>query len=389
VVVTSLVAATMASEDDEGIPRPTTAIAGTNDEDLELESDVDERVRDCGVWLREQLATMPMGREYPALVERCALVMENWKREFPKKLWRRVVKGDRLAKELNEAAPVIDRTMKYVDAMTARAPGEEDARAVIVDLCSGFGYLAMFLSEILPRNKVREIILVDKMWPMYGTAPMPHHINWEHVYGSDDWTYDWPIQLSTRKVNLKERGEVNQLAMHVFNRWNGPFIVLGIHLCGTLSIKAVEMFNKHPNVQHLILKPCCLPDFSWTYKEKYFPPIGSHKHLIPTKDVCSRGKWKKSTWIGPPRIYLKEKFVTWNDHLCRAIEDENGNVTKNIEEIQVQERHFQNLFIFGERRKLRRCSMDVATGVKFPTPSGTEAGVWNPTGTGYGTHYRR
>ena len=369
-----------ATEADDPIPRPTFEVANRNDEVY----DVDAAVDDAGEWLRSQLAELPISRDYPHIIDECVQVMKKWKRNFPQKVWLRVVKGDRLAKELNESAPVIERALKYVDAIEVPSP---DERVVIVDLCSGFGYLAMFLSELLPAEKVREIILVDKMWSMFGLQPKPHHINWEHVYGVGDWKYDWPIQMTTRKVDLKERGEVHQLAMHVFNRWNGPFIVLGIHLCGTLSIKAVELFNKHPNTQHLILKPCCLPDFSWTYRADHFPPIGKHKHLIPTKEVCSRGKWKRNKWVGPPRSYLQAKFVAWNDHLCKAIEEDDGNITKSIEEIKVQTSHFQNLFIFGERQRLSKCSTDIATGVKFPTPSGTEAGAWCPTGTGYGTHY--
>ena len=362
------------------MPRPTFDVANRNDE----EYDLDAAVEDAGAWLRGQLAELPIARDYPHIIDECVRVMQKWKREFPQKVWLRVVKGDRLAKELNESAPVIEKTMKYISAIEVQSPAE---RAVIIDLCSGFGYLAMFLSEMLPADKVREIILVDKMWSMFGKQPKPHHINWEHVYGVGDWKYAWPIEMTTRKVDLKDHAAVNQLAMHIFNRWNGPFIVLGIHLCGTLSIKAIEMFNNHPNTQHLILKPCCLPDFSWTYRTDYFPPIGKHKYLIPTKAVCSRGKWKKNKWIGPPRSYLQQKFVAWNDHLCKAIEDDDGNITKSIEEIKVQTSHFQNLFIFGERARLSKCTMDIATGVQFPTPSGTEAGAWCPTGSGFGTHY--
>ena len=40
-------------------------------------------------------------------------------------------------------------------------------RVEIVDLCSGIGYLGMFLSELLPPAKVEMITLVDIMWPMH------------------------------------------------------------------------------------------------------------------------------------------------------------------------------------------------------------------------------
>ena len=34
---------------------------------------------------------------------------------------------------------------------------------------------------------------------------------------------------------------------------------------GTLSVKAVEMFNHHRNASLLCLKPCCLPEWTRTY----------------------------------------------------------------------------------------------------------------------------
>ena len=367
-------AASDGSDSDEGPPPP----PWVKRDDATVETEVN----DPEAWINDALAGSAMGEE---LIRRCGVIAKKWADAMPKSTWLRITKSGRLVKEMRESAPVIVRTMAYVDAMAV--PENRDEKCTIVDLCSGFGYLAMFLSELLPKEKVEEIVMVDKMWAMFGTEPKSHHINWAHVYGEGEWRYEWPIALSTRKVDLKDRAQVKQMANHLFSRWNGPFIVLGIHLCGILSIKAVEIFNRHSNVKQLILKPCCLPDFSWTYKEEYFE-VGSHKHRIPTKEVCSRGKWKKNKWIGPPRHTLKVKFEAWNDHLCKSIDEEEGNVRSEVQEIKVQAKHFQNLFIFSEREVTRKCIAEEATGTRFPTPSGTEAGRWCPTGTGYGTHVK-
>ena len=37
-------------------------------------------------------------------------------------------------------------------------------------ICSGFGYLGMFLAEMLDPAKVQRVILLDKQWPMFGMA---------------------------------------------------------------------------------------------------------------------------------------------------------------------------------------------------------------------------
>lgn len=77
----------------------------------------------------------------------------------------------------------------------------------IIDLCSGKGYLSMFLSEILPTEKVERCVLVDKAWAIASketTELKPHHMNWDHIYGINPMTDEsyfttWPIKLYTSK----------------------------------------------------------------------------------------------------------------------------------------------------------------------------------------------
>ena len=161
------------------------------------------------------------------------------------------------------------------------------------------------------------MILLDKQWPMFGMAPQPHQINWDHVYGVDDWKPDWPITLVTRKMDIKQAGQLRQMEEHVFQKYEGPFVILAVHLCGTLSVKAVEMFNDHDAAATLCLKPCCLPEWSHTYTHEAWM-VGDH--CIPVADVCAKGKWKANRWIGPPRSHLREKFARWVAHLHAAVD---------------------------------------------------------------------
>ena len=71
---------------------------------------------------------------------------------------------------------------------------------------------------------------------------------------------------------------------------------------------------------------------------------------MKTRDVCAKGKWKKNTWIGPPRQTLEPKFNLWAESLCRSVEE--VGVTKKLERIEVQETGgFQNTYIFADRLK--------------------------------------
>ena len=88
-------------------------------------------------------------------------------------LWARFIKHKRKQtrslKELNESAPVMQEVLELVQ--NTQLP--EGEKFTIIDLCSGFGFMSMFLAEMLPAEKVDRIVLVDKMWPMRNQVLRP------------------------------------------------------------------------------------------------------------------------------------------------------------------------------------------------------------------------
>jgi len=118
--------------------------------------------------LRKAIETLPAAVEFPELARRAGDILERWHRRFPLNVWSRFVKfadsgtGRKLQmpkvlKEFNESAPVLARLIDWVEA--SRKAGEPPV--AIIDLCSGFGFLAMFASELLPAEHVERIYLVD------------------------------------------------------------------------------------------------------------------------------------------------------------------------------------------------------------------------------------
>ena len=86
-------------------------------------------------------------------------------------IWLRLLGGgsrggekQRLVKELLESLHVIARVMDHVETDLSDNHPEPIS---ILDLCSGFGYLSMFLAHLLPAHRVDRIILLDKAWPMH------------------------------------------------------------------------------------------------------------------------------------------------------------------------------------------------------------------------------
>ena len=201
-------------------------------------------------WLGSELAQQPGAERYPEVFAGALEAIVGWRRRFQgnPRLWLRLFKPEKVLKELVESAPILDAVSTFV-AETSLEAGQ---KVTIVDLASGKGFLSMFCSEMLPPERVEKLILVDKMWPRCGAAEvLPHQMNWEHIYGSNDGAFEyydtWPIRLHTSKQDLKSGATLRQMRRVIFDRSNGPVCLLAVHLCGTLSLRALDLFNDNPD----------------------------------------------------------------------------------------------------------------------------------------------
>jgi hypothetical protein len=250
-------------------------------------------------YLHTELSKHPLSSEYPALFDMAPTIICKWRRRYRGNapLWKRLFQKERVLKEFIEAVPIIDAVQQLVTEADDDADTDDTRRLkngekyTIIDLACGRGYLSMILSELLPPDKVEKLVLVDKAWCMHNMKPESHHISSAHIYGtviSEDDADDvnrnaddvqdqlqpssipctyyntWPISLNTSKVDLKKSKEISNMERRLFNNseqggGGGPIILLAVHLCGTLSLRAVELFNNNPNTVLFCLKPCCLP----------------------------------------------------------------------------------------------------------------------------------
>jgi hypothetical protein len=311
--------------------------------------------------MAQTLQKDPISAKYPEIFQLAPKCLVQWRQRYRgnRIVWKRLFNQERVLKEFIEAAPIIDAVRIFVD----RAPQglSESEKFTVIDLASGKGFLSMFLSDMLPPSKIRRFVLMDKAWPMHGAAPQPHHISWDHIYGEppldpSETSMDssskpkmyvdaWPIPLATSKQDLKHGNQRRNLEAKFLS--NEPVILLAVHLCGTLSLKAVNFFNDHPNViRFFALKPCCLPGMIHAKRDEVFS-FGNH-HSFDSKLVCVHGKWNKDKWRGPLRAKLEAYFEVWAKNLFLGIDD--STARKGLVHVEVQHGGgFQNSFIFAER----------------------------------------
>ncbi|CAJ1959562.1 unnamed protein product [Cylindrotheca closterium] len=301
--------------------------------------------------LHGELKKDPIYNEYKAVFDLAPKCISKWRQRYRgnPSIWKRIFQKDRVLKEFIEAAPIIEAVQKLVE----NSDLEGNQKYTIIDLACGRGYLSMILSEMLPPEKVKKFVLVDKQWPMHGNEPKPSHISWTHIYGSfkkcEDQTipnyYEtWPIPLNTSKQDLKSASGLRKMEQVYFQ--DGPIILVAVHLCGILSIKAVELFNNNPSVRFFVLKPCCLPGMVHAKRDEIFK-LGP-THCFDAKLVCMAGRWKKNVWRGPPRTQLKSYFERWAENLYLGIDG--GDARKIQKHVEVQSKGgYQNEFLFAER----------------------------------------
>lgn len=278
------------------------------------------------------------------LVEQAVQVVLSLRRRLDKATWLRLLKGGRMLKEINEVLPVVARLLAYIEELDV----EKGQEITIVDLCSGIGYLSILLAELLRGSvKIASFVLVDKRWPMLNAETEKHHINPMHL--QQDL---WPFELAHRKYDLKSSSGQRQLQKHIISQVPGPVALLGVHLCGVLSLHAIQFFNDHPRCTFLALKPCCLPPLDMA-KQKYVWTIGGHS--IEAVDVCAPGKYVKSKWKGPQRkADQRAIFLRWASGLLGSI-SVGDQGTKELAEFtlvnvsETEEARYQTLFAFAVR----------------------------------------
>lgn len=142
-------------------------------------------------WIPATLGKLPISKLYPEIAaDGIRIISEDWAKRFPRTVWTRLMKQrqlstPRILKELNEIAPVIDRVKTFVDLkFDNNTQGKHEQRFTIVDLGCGLGFLSMFLAEMLSPEKVKEIYMVDKMWPSRSnkaTETDGVHMNRQHI----------------------------------------------------------------------------------------------------------------------------------------------------------------------------------------------------------------
>jgi len=149
-----------------------------------------------------------------------------------------VPKQKKFCKEISEAMSVLERIKKIVRA-------DKEADWCLIDFCAGNALGSLLAVFMLP---LRHAIAFDKKkrGGSYGLAKRFCYIEAD-ILGS----------------HFEDRFQND--SKHLASSCENPrFIFLGIHPCGNLSERIIELYNESAIIRksHLILMPCCVGNMS-------------------------------------------------------------------------------------------------------------------------------
>ncbi|KAL9179250.1 hypothetical protein ACHAXT_008540 [Thalassiosira profunda] len=201
------------------------------------------------------------------------------------------VENMRLRKEISESYAILHAVQECCVSLGVQKNtemGNVDLQNIfLVDLCSGKGITTAICGALADETSNNSFLAVDKV--------LPHTV--PHFLDSDSIRY-LCRDIMTEEI-FAELAEIVRRQTHENKR---TCILVGMHLCGLLSERAIDFFERIPDIRGLVLSPCCLPK-----KEE-------QKHISFTKGMPEQGAAN-----GGLQYYFR-----WAEHLKGRVERVGG-----------------------------------------------------------------
>jgi hypothetical protein len=113
--------------------------------------------------------------------------------------------------------------------------GVKSQQLQLIDLCSGSSLTTTLFGILFPESKAVAVDMLSKEFA-------PHYLK-------DNLSY---LQADINKEAFVSTLQKNHMG-------DDGAVLVGMHLCGDLSIRAIEIFETLPQIKVIILSPCCFP----------------------------------------------------------------------------------------------------------------------------------
>lgn len=154
--------------------------------------------------------------------------------------------GTKLRKEITEAMGAIARVRRELREVDRSSR----SRACVFDLCSGKGLLSATLATALASDGRTRVRAIDN----------DRRMVMDHLKTEDESVSFHCVDVFSLELEELVRAECEDEDVVV--------VVVGVHLCGDLSRRAIELFTKY-RCDVLVLAPCCLVSEKRAIKRRY------------------------------------------------------------------------------------------------------------------------
>jgi hypothetical protein len=177
-----------------------------------------------------------------------------------------------LRKEISESYAVLHAVQECCDKLFGLCRSTNGnlnlSNIFLIDLCSGKGITSALGAALFPNDNF--FLSIDKM--LAHTVPHYFFNDEEHIsYMSRD--------IFSNKILHELETLVRQ---HTIN--GRTAILVGMHCCGILSERAIELYEHIPDIKGIVLSPCCLPKKHELKKHqlRFKPPIEKGQDPYPS-----------------------------------------------------------------------------------------------------------
>jgi len=205
-------------------------------------------------------------------------------RSHPHHHYHSLLETRQLRKEVSESWAVLASVHELLSELRL-----DPSEVVLFDLCSGKGLTAVCLALEFPRTNVVAVdIISDKC--------LPHTVDLTNLRYAEADLFTCAPLLQAELTAKRQAGGKAGLEQSQAQRQQGlTGILVGSHLCGRLSVQAVELFQTLPEVAALVLSPCC-----WPRMRDYNSDVELEKYAVlamaKARHPDTYGQWAHHLW---------------------------------------------------------------------------------------------
>lgn len=162
------------------------------------------------------------------------------------------VENMRIRKEISESYGIlhaVQECCRELDLIHQTNDAINLENIFLIDLCSGKGITTALCGTLFPQDGDTKgsnnyFLAVDRML----SHTVPHYFLMEKH-----------VSYLSRDINSAEMLQELESIVHQQTMEGRTAILVGMHLCGVLSERAIEFFERIPDIKGIVLSPCCLP----------------------------------------------------------------------------------------------------------------------------------